>query len=150
MEGSRPVVRVYTDGSCSVGSGFGGWGALLLFKKKEKKISGCLKNTTNNQMELTATIEALKVLKQPCKLYIYTDSVYVQKGITVWIHSWKKNHWRRKDNTSIKNIGLWKKLEQEIKQHEIIWTWVKGHSNNVGNNIADTLAVEARKTLKKI
>jgi ribonuclease HI len=144
MKESMPLVEIYTDGACSGNPGLGGWGALLIFKEKRKEISGFLDDTTNNQMEIMAAIEALKILKKPCTVNIYTDSTYVQKGITEWIYNWEKNNWRKRDNKPVKNVELWKNLQQEIKKHDIIWNWVKGHSNNEGNDIADRLAVEAR------
>ena len=146
---SKPLVEIYTDGACSGNPGPGGWGALLIFKGKKKEISGYLETTTNNQMELMAAIEALKVLKKPCKVNLYTDSTYVQKGITEWIYNWEKNNWRKRDNSPVKNIELWQKLQQEMEKHDIIWNWVKGHSDNEGNNIADRLAVEAREKVKR-
>ncbi|CAN0591930.1 unnamed protein product [Ectocarpus sp. 12 AP-2014] len=146
---SKPLVEIYTDGACSGNPGHGGWGALLIFKGKKKEISGYLETTTNNQMELMAAIEALKVLKKPCKINLYTDSTYVQKGITEWIYNWEKNNWRKRDNSPVKNIELWQKLQQEMEKHDIIWNWVKGHSDNEGNNTADRLAVEARERLKR-
>ena len=146
---SKPLVEIYTDGACSGNPGHGGWGALLIFKGKKKEISGYLETTTNNQMELMAAIEALKVLKKPCKVNLYTDSTYVQKGITEWIYNWEKNNWRKRDNSPVKNIELWQKLQQEMEKHDIIWNWVKGHSDNEGNNTADRLAVEARERLKR-
>lgn len=146
---SKPLVDIYTDGACSGNPGYGGWGALLIFKGKKKEISGYSEATTNNQMELMAAIEALRILKKPCKVNLYTDSTYVQKGITEWIYNWEKNNWRKSDNSPVKNIELWQKLQQEIKKHDIIWNWVKGHSDNEGNNIADRLAVEAREKAKE-
>ena len=112
-----PLVEIYTDGACSGNPGLGGWGVLLLFEEKRKEISGFLDNTTNNQMELMAAIEALKILKKSCKVTLYTDSTYVQKGITEWIYNWEKNNWRKSDNKPVKNAELWKKLQQEIKKH---------------------------------
>ena len=148
MNDPKPLVKIYTDGACSGNPGLGGWGALLIFKEKKKEISGYLEDTTNNQMELMAAIEALKILKKSCKVNLYTDSTYVQKGTTEWIHSWKKNNWRKRDDSPVKNVELWQKLQQETEKHDIIWNWVKGHSDNEGNNIADRLAVEARKKAK--
>jgi ribonuclease HI len=146
---SKPLVEIYTDGACSGNPGHGGWGALLIFKGKKKEISGYLETTTNNQMELMAAIEALKVLKKPCKVNLYTDSTYVQKVITELIYNCEKNNWRKRDNSPVKNIELWQKLQQEMEKHDIIWNWVKGHSDNEGNNTADRLAVEARERLKR-
>ena len=149
MNEPKPLVEIYTDGACSGNPGLGGWGALLIFKEKRKEISGYLENTTNNQMELMASIEALKILKKSCEVNLYTDSTYVQKGITEWIYNWEKNNWRKSDNKPVKNIELWKKLQKEITKHDIIWNWVKGHSDNEGNDIADRLAVEAREKAER-
>lgn len=149
MNSSKPLVDIYTDGACSGNPGVGGWGALLIFKGNKKEISGFLEDTTNNQMELIAAIEALKSLKKSCKVNLYTDSTYLQKGITEWIYNWEKNNWRKRDNSPVKNVELWQKLQQEIKKHDIIWNWVKGHSDNEGNNIADRLAVEAREKAER-
>ncbi len=146
---SKPFLEIYTDGACSGNPGPGGWGALLVFKNKRKKILGHNTNTTNNQMELQATISALKNLKKSCRIKLYTDSTYVQKGITKWIHNWANNNWQKSDNKSVKNVELWKTLQQEIEKHDIIWHWVKAHVNNKGNNIADELAVEGRQLAKK-
>ncbi|MDC0864691.1 ribonuclease HI [Rickettsiaceae bacterium] len=144
MNDQPNFVEIYTDGACSGNPGQGGWGALLIFKDKRKEIRGHQASTTNNQMEMQAAISALKCLKQSCKVRLYTDSKYLQKGITEWIHNWKKNNWRKSDNKPVKNVELWKNLQHEIEKHDIIWSWVKGHSNNEGNEIADSLAVSAR------
>jgi ribonuclease HI len=146
---SKPNLEIYTDGACSGNPGPGGWGALLIFKDNRKEIFGHHAETTNNQMELQAAISALKSLKKPCRIKLYTDSKYVQKGITEWIHNWVKNSWRKSDNQPVKNAELWKKLQQEMKKHDIIWHWVKGHSDNNGNNVADRLAVEGREVAKR-
>ena len=146
---SKPNLEIYTDGACSGNPGPGGWGALLIFKDNRKEIFGHHTETTNNQMELQAAISALKSLKKPCRIKLYTDSKYVQKGITEWIHNWVKNSWRKSDNQPVKNAELWKKLQQEMKKHDIIWHWVKGHSDNNGNNVADRLAVEGREVAKR-
>ena len=146
---SQPLVEIYTDGSCSGNPGLGGWGALFIFKKYKKEISGHSQHTTNNQMELVAAIEALKALKKSCRVNLYTDSLYVQKGITEWIFDWERNHWRKKNRSLVKNVALWQELKQGLKEHSVTWNWVKGHSDNEGNNIADRLAVEARKRATK-
>lgn len=145
----KPLVEIYTDGSCAGNPGVGGWGALLISQGIKKEISGYVEDTTNNQMELTAAIQALQVLKKSCKVNLYTDSNYVRKGITQWIHTWNKNDWRKKNNTIVKNIMLWQTLQQLVKTHDIVWIWVQGHANNEGNNIADKLAVSARKQLER-
>ncbi len=145
---SKPLVKIYTDGACSGNPGPGGFGALLIFKDSRKEISGYQLETTNNQMEIQAAISALQALKKPCKIELYTDSKYVQQGVTEWIHKWQKNNWRKSDNGPVKNVELWKNLQHEIKNHDIIWYWVRGHSDNEGNDIADRLAVEGRDIAK--
>lgn len=145
----KPFVEIYTDGACSGNPGPGGWGALLKFGNVTKEISGHTIITTNNQMEIQAAIEALKILKKPCEVKLYTDSVYLQKGITEWIYSWQKNNWRKSDNQPVKNADLWQNLQKEIKKHDIVWCWVKGHSDNEGNNIADKLAVQAKELARE-
>jgi ribonuclease HI len=133
-------IVIYTDGACSGNPGKGGWGAILMFKEHEKKISGGLKETTNNQMEIRAVIEALKTIKKPNEIIINTDSKYVMDGITKWINGWKKNGWRTADRKPVKNSELWQELDEEVGKHRIEWRWVKGHSGNKYNDIADELA----------
>jgi ribonuclease HI len=133
-------IIIYTDGACSGNPGKGGWGAILMFKEHEKKISGGLKETTNNQMEIRAVIEALKTIKKPNEIIINTDSKYVMDGITKWINGWKKNGWRTADRKPVKNSELWQELDEEVGKHRIEWRWVKGHSGNKYNDIADELA----------
>lgn len=146
---SKPNVEIYTDGACSGNPGPGGWGALLIFGENRKEIFGHDQETTNNRMELQGAISALQALKKPCRIDLYTDSTYVQKGITEWIHSWEKKNWRKSDNKPVKNADLWQKLQQEIQKHDIIWHWVKGHAENEGNNIADSLAVRGKEKAMK-
>ncbi len=138
-------IKIYTDGACSGNPGPGGWGAVLIFNDKTKEISGFSKHATNNIMELTAPIEALKILKKECIVDIYTDSIYVKKGITEWIHSWKKNNWIGSNKKEVKNRELWIELDTVSKNHNINWHWVKGHSDDYYNNIADRLATDAIK-----
>ena len=133
-------IIIYTDGACSGNPGKGGWGAILMFKEHEKKISGGLKETTNNQMEIRAVIEALKIIKKSSQIIIYTDSKYVMDGITKWINGWKKNGWRTADRKPVKNSELWQELDEEVGKHGIEWRWVKGHSGDKYNDIADELA----------
>jgi ribonuclease HI len=140
---NKNIIEIYTDGACSGNPGPGGWGAVLLYKGHEKEISGSQKDTTNNQMELKAVIEALKILKRPSDIIIYTDSVYSKDGITKWIFNWKKNGWKTANKKPIKNIELWKELDELSAKHQIEWKWVKGHSGNKYNEIADQLAVNA-------
>jgi ribonuclease HI len=146
---TKPLVKIYTDGACSGNPGPGGWGALLIFNEHRKEIFGHQLETTNNQMEVQAAISALQLLKKSCKVELYTDSKYVQQGVTEWMPNWQKNNWRKSDNKPVKNIDLWQNLQQEVEKHDIIWYWVKGHANNEGNNIADRLAVRGRDEAKK-
>lgn len=138
-------VIIYTDGACSKNPGVGGWGAVLLYGGAQKQISGKEEMTTNNRMELQAVIQALKILKRSCEVELYTDSKYVQQGISTWIHNWKKNGWRTADKKPIKNQDLWQELDEQSKRHQVNWKWVKGHSDNEYNNLADKLATEAIK-----
>ena len=136
-------VEIFTDGACKGNPGPGGWGAILRYGTTEKEIYGASKNTTNNIMELTAVIESLKNLKKPCELIITTDSKYVKNGITEWIHNWKKNGWRTAAKKEVKNKELWIELDENVSLHDLEWFWVKGHSGNHYNEIADKLAVNA-------
>ncbi len=133
-------VIVYTDGACSGNPGPGGWGAWLVSGNHDKELTGGMKETTNNQMELTAAIEGLKSLKSPCEVTLYTDSVYVKDGITKWIHNWKKNGWRTANRKPVKNAELWQALELAVDRHDVTWKWVKGHAGDPGNEKADELA----------
>ena len=139
-EVKKQAVEIYADGACKGNPGPGGWGAWLQYDGKEKSIHGGESLTTNNRMELTAVIRALELLKRPCHVKIYTDSVYVQKGMTVWITGWKARNWRTADKKPVKNDDLWKLLDTQASQHNIEWIWVKGHAGNVGNEKADALA----------
>lgn len=134
------VVRVHTDGACSGNPGPGGWGAWLKAGNAERELFGGEKLTTNNRMELTAVIEALRALKRPVRVRVHTDSTYVQRGISEWIHAWKKNGWRTKSKEPVKNADLWQVLDELVRQHEITWLWVKGHAGHVDNERADALA----------
>jgi ribonuclease HI len=133
-------VEIYADGACKGNPGPGGWGAWMCFGGKEKELYGGEPLTTNNRMELTAVIRALEALNRSCKVRIYTDSVYVQKGITEWVHAWKLRNWRTADKKPVKNDDLWQVLDQLAQAHEIEWKWVKGHAGNAGNERADMLA----------
>ncbi len=139
------TIEIYTDGACSGNPGKGGWGAVLLYREHKKEISGFQAEATNNQMELMAVIEALKIVKKSLQIIIHTDSKYVQDGITKWILNWKKNGWKTAKKAPVKNDTLWKELDSLALQHQITWKWVKGHSGNKYNNIADQLAVDAIK-----
>lgn len=135
-----PPIEIYTDGACRGNPGIGGWGAVLCYGGKKKEIFGGEAHTTNNRMELMAVIRALEQLKQSSVVKIYTDSQYVQKGISTWIHGWKKNGWRTASKAPVKNIDLWQQLDALIGPHKIEWLWVKGHGTNTGNIKADELA----------
>ncbi len=137
-------IEIYSDGACSGNPGAGGWGAVLLYKQHQKEIYGHEKDTTNNRMELRAVIEALKTIKKSdCEIIVYTDSKYVQTGISEWIHNWKKNGWKNASKKPIKNVDLWQDLDQQASKHNIKWMWVKGHNGNKYNEIADQLACNA-------
>ena len=136
-------VHIYTDGACSGNPGPGGWGAILVHGNVEKEISGCEDHTTNNRMEMMAAIAALEALKSPCVIDLYTDSTYVQKGITEWVHGWQKRGWKTADKKPVKNEDLWKRLLAATTPHKINWHWVKGHSGHEYNERVDKLAVAA-------
>jgi len=136
----KSSVIIYTDGACKGNPGVGGWGAILKYKDKNKKIYGYDGNTTNNRMELTAAIKALDVLKEKSKVVLYTDSKYVMNGITIWIDNWKKNNWKTSNKKEVKNIDLWKLVDRLNSFHEVEWKWIKGHSGDIGNEMADELA----------
>ena len=133
-------VIIYTDGACRGNPGPGGWGALIKFDTAEKEIFGGQNNTTNNQMELSAAIEGLSILKEPCNVELFTDSKYVMDGITQWIQNWKKNNWKTSAKKEVKNKELWQQLDQLMAYHQVKWHWVKGHSGDPGNETADLLA----------
>jgi len=136
-------VFIFTDGACRGNPGPGGWGVLLRYGKHEKKIMGAESNTTNNRMELMAAIQALRLLREPCKVELYTDSQYLQKGINEWIAGWKKRLWKKSDNKPVKNADLWKELDQEAIKHQITWHWVKAHNGHLENELVDALANQA-------
>ena len=139
----KKEITIFTDGACSGNPGKGGWGAVLLYQDNEIHLSGSEKLTTNNKMELKATIEALKAIKQSSKIKLYTDSQYVKNGITEWIINWKKNGWKTANKKEVSNKELWIELDQYVSFHDVKWFWVKGHSGNHYNEIADKLAVNA-------
>jgi ribonuclease HI len=133
-------VTIYTDGACSGNPGPGGWGAILQFGDTTKELNGGEAHTTNNRMELMAAIAALEALKRPCAVDLHTDSQYLRNGIMTWIHGWKKNGWRTSDKKPVKNVDLWKRLDEALAHHKIQWHWVKGHAGHPMNERADELA----------
>ncbi|MCK5071725.1 MAG: ribonuclease HI [Desulfocapsa sp.] len=142
---SLPLITIYTDGSCSPNPGPGGWGAVILPEKgKKRELSGKVAGTTNNRMELQASLEALRSLPKSCAVELYTDSKYVKNGISKWIDNWRQNNWLTAAKETVKNQDLWQELDVEIQRHEVNWFWVKGHANDVHNERADALAVAAR------
>ena len=143
-------VKAYTDGACSGNPGPGGWGVVLQFGDHERELMGGEKDTTNNRMELTAAIEALKALKEPCHIALTTDSTYVKDGITKWLSNWKRNGWKTAAKKPVKNQDLWQQLEHWAAQHTVEWLWVKGHSGHAENERADTLANEGMSGVKGI
>ena len=134
------TVEIFSDGACRGNPGPGGWGAILRLNDVEKELFGGEAATTNNRMELTAVIRALEALKRASRVRLYTDSQYVQKGISQWIHDWKRRGWRTADKKPVKNADLWRRLDELAAQHDIEWHWVKGHAGHVENERADRLA----------
>tara|TARA_B100001996_G_C18267849_1_gene441845 strand:+ start:121 stop:543 length:423 start_codon:yes stop_codon:yes gene_type:complete len=139
------MIKIYTDGSCLKNPGPGGWAAVIIENDQERVISGNEKNTTNNQMELLATIKALEEFSSKENITIVTDSKYVKDGITIWIRKWEVNNWKTSNKQSVKNIHLWKKLSELNNKHVVEWVWVKGHSNDPLNDMVDEMAKRAAK-----
>lgn len=137
-----PHVTIYTDGACDPNPGPGGWAALLRFGQREKILSDSAPDTTNNRMELTAAIQALEALQRPCRVDFYTDSEYLQRGISEWLPRWRARNWKRKGG-KLANVDLWRALDAAIQPHEINWHWVRGHAGNRDNQRVDRLARQA-------
>ena len=133
-------VTIYSDGACKGNPGPGGWGALLIWRNQEKELFGGQANTTNNRMEMLAVIEALKLLKRPCQVNLYTDSQYVMKGMTEWLAGWKTRQWLTAAKKPVKNSDLWQQMDALSQHHQIHWHWVRGHQGDAGNERADQLA----------
>ncbi len=133
-------VEIFTDGACKGNPGTGGWGALMVAGEAQKELFGGALNTTNNRMELQAVIESLNALKRPCEVTLHTDSQYVQKGISEWIHGWKARGWKTAAKEPVKNADLWQALDTAQSVHKVDWRWVRGHNGHPGNERADMLA----------
>ncbi len=143
-------IEIFTDGACSGNPGVGGWGAILRFGEYQKELSGGEKNTTNNRMELTAVIEALKALKEPCEVVVTTDSKYVSDAVTLgWAENWRKNGSRKADKKPALNVDLWEQLLDLLSQHKVTFNWVKGHAGHPENERCDQLAVSYYQNLKE-
>jgi len=143
MSKDNNIVHIFTDGACKGNPGPGGWGAIMKYGDHVKELNGYSSKTTNNIMEITAVIEALKSLTRPCSIILTTDSIYVKNGITQWIHNWKKKGWKTSNKKPVKNKECWIQLDIEVQRHQIEWKWVKGHSGHPENERADELANEA-------
>jgi ribonuclease HI len=148
----QTLVTIYTDGGCDPNPGPGGWAAILFMRRAdgsfyEREISGAEPETTNNRMELTAAIEALRALKRPCQVTLRTDSEYLKQGITRWLNQWVKNGWRTSGRQPVKNQDLWQTLHAERQRHDVDWQWVKGHAGDAYNQRVDRLVAEARRRL---
>ncbi|MDD3517936.1 MAG: ribonuclease HI [Chromatiales bacterium] len=137
------AVEIFTDGACRGNPGPGGWGALLRFRGREKRLQGAEPQSTNNRMEMMAAIAALEELTRPCDVVLSTDSQYLKNGITEWLPNWKRRDWRTADRKPVKNQDLWQRLDVAAARHRIRWEWVKGHSGHVENELVDALANEA-------
>lgn len=133
-------VVIHVDGACSGNPGPGGWGALLRFGAHQRRLHGGEPRTTNNRMELMAAIQALEALKEPCEVDLYTDSTYVQQGITNWMNQWKRRNWRNAAGKPVRNVDLWQRLDAAAARHRVRWHWVRGHAGDPGNEEADRLA----------
>jgi ribonuclease HI len=137
------AVTLITDGACLGNPGPGGWACVLRYNNHHKELCGSEPRTTNNRMELTAVIQGLRALRQPCRVIVVTDSQYVKNGITLWIHGWKRKGWMTASKTAVLNKELWISLEEEVARHQVSWEWVKGHADHEDNNRADELAARA-------
>lgn len=141
MKDNLPQVEIYTDGGCMPNPGKGAWVAILVYKNHERIIMGTEEQTTNNRMELKSAVEALKTLKKPCLVKLYTDSEYLKKGMTEWLPKWISNNWKGKKG-EVKNIDLWEQLLSESKRHKVEWIWVKGHNKHPYNERCDKIVKE--------
>jgi len=146
--GEAEKVMIWTDGGCKPNPGPGGWAAVLVFRGKERELSGADPATTNNRMELTAAAAALEALTRPCTVVLHTDSQYVRDGVTRWSTGWVRKNWRTATGDPVKNMDLWQRLLTAAKQHKVEWLWVRGHSGNPMNERVDVLATAARERLR--
>ena len=140
MSADPELIEIFTDGACRGNPGPGGWGALLRHRGRERTLQGAAPATTNNRMELMAAIEALRALKRRSRVHLYTDSQYVKKGITEWLPAWKQRDWKTRDRKPVKNVDLWRQLDELAGCHDVEWSWVRGHAGHVENERADRLA----------
>jgi ribonuclease HI len=136
-------VQLITDGACIGNPGPGGWACILRYGDKKKELFGSERQTTNNRMELTAAVEGLTALREPCEVEIVTDSQYVKNGITKWVANWKRNGWRTSDKKAVLNQDLWEELDRQNARHQTVWSWTKGHASHADNNRCDELATAA-------
>jgi ribonuclease HI len=136
-------VKLITDGACLGNPGRGGWASILRYNEHKREIYGYAPHTTNNRMELTAAVEGLKALKEPCEVEVITDSEYLKNGITTWIHNWKRRNWQTADKSPVRNQDLWQELDHQVERHRVSWSWTKGHASHADNNRADELATTA-------
>lgn len=143
----KPIIEIYTDGGCYPNPGPGGWGVVLIHGSRIKTLAGNCSETTNNRMELTAAIEALRALKTSCRITLISDSEYLVKGITLWLPGWIKRGWRTAAKKPVENQDLWLALRDETQRHDIEWKHIRGHSGDTYNEMADQLATEAREAL---
>lgn len=136
-------VQLITDGACLGNPGRGGWACILRYGQLKREMFGCSPHTTNNRMEITAAIEGLRALKEPCEVEVVTDSEYLKKGITTWIHAWKRKNWVKSDKKPVINSDLWQELDEQASRHKTEWVWTRGHSSHIDNNRCDELATQA-------
>lgn len=148
-DNSGQAVEIWTDGACKGNPGPGGWGALLRHGRHEKELCGGEAQTTNNRMELTGVIEALKALKRPCSVVVHTDSQYVKKGMGEWLPNWKRRGWLTADKKPVRNADLWQQLDALVAGHQVEWRWVRGHAGDPGNERADALANQGVLSISK-
>ncbi len=133
-------VKIITDGACIGNPGPGGWAAILRYKDQKRELSGSERSTTNNRMELTAAVRGLNALTEPCEVELVTDSEYLKRGVTEWIHKWKRNGWKSASKEPVKNKDLWEQLDRATAPHQVRWLWTRGHASHADNNRADKLA----------